>query len=366
MFQLDLMNHVKRVRRAMEELGGKAHIDTSDLSLDATIADRTLHFYPQFTRIKDNRRQYTYEFTDDIQVFNGWYPVLNKWWEFSSEKLKFKELLMERGLRTPAYFLDKNARPADVIIKHTTSSFGDGLRGPFKTVGEHAPETLLKDGEYYEQFIFGSIVKIWYWNETPICLKLRDMPVLKGDGSSTVQQLLDNERAIIAKYHSDDWFDLQDWNVLYGLLDYQGTNANAILPHGRQVLIDYRYNHCWVRMTWVPDNALPTCGIQGLREQLNEAGRTLWNEIPDPMRQDTVYTVDAILDSRDSLWFLEMNSNPQVHPDIYLPMFRDLFSRPTAPSPIVDAPPKPMPALLPQMNWVPNGDSIYQQVKGIA
>jgi hypothetical protein len=101
-----------------------------------------------------------------------------------------------------------------------------------------------------------------------------------------------------------------------------------------------------------------------LQEQLEEAGRILWKEIPDPMRQDTVYTVDAILDSRDCLWFLEMNSNPQVHPDVYLPMLRNLFSRVPAPAKAIDPPSDAAPPAIPQMQWAPNRDSIFQQVKG--
>ena len=363
MYLLDAMNHVKRIKKAMEELGGTATINFSDFSMDAHVGERAIHLYPQFSKVQQGKVSYTTEFGDEVGVFNGWYAMANKYWDFSSEKLKFKELVRERGLQTPAYFFDRSTSPRDVIIKHTTSSFGDTLRGPFREVGEHAPETLLKEGEYYEQFIFGLIVKVWYWNGKPICLKIRNMPTLECDGISTFGELLATERAIITKYHSEDWFDLQDWHILDLMLDYQGVRVEDILPAGHRVLLDYRYNNCWLKLTWVHDNALPTCDIPVVRDQLGRAGELLWNEIPEPMRQDTMFTIDAILDSRDCLWLLEINSNPQVHPDVYSSMLRDLFSREPAQENVAALPVAPMPAAIPATQWTPSPQSILPQAK---
>jgi hypothetical protein len=54
-----------------------------------------------------------------------------------------------------------------------------------------------------------------------------------------------------------------------------------------------------------------------LGEQLLAAGRALWHGIPEEMRTGVVYTVDAVVDSQDKLWLLEMNANPGLHPDAY-------------------------------------------------
>src|SRR5262249_49940846 len=147
-----------------------------------------------------------------------------------------------------------------------------------------------------------------------------------------------------------------------GLLAYQGLSANDVLPLGHQVLLDYRYNNCWLKMNWGPDNVLPTCGMVELREQLEDAGKVLWKEIPESVRQDTMYTLDAILDSRDCLWWLEMNSNPQVHPDVYLPMLRDLFAR--VPSQQrAGEPPSPSPPGMPLVQPGPGSHSPLLQVE---
>lgn len=327
MYVLDIMNHMRSVKGAMAELGGAAYVSAVDFTLNVAIGDRRQVLYPQFTQLTEGKRSYTAEFCDAAFAFNGWYASLNKAWEISSEKLKFKALMQKRGCRTPAYTFDASARPKDVIIKQTCSSFGDGLRGPFREVGESVPDSLLKDGEYYEQFVFGLIAKIWYWNDKPICLKLREMPVMTADGSSTVRELLERERGVIEKYYPEDWLSTQDWDFLDHLLRFQGAGPDDVPPQGRRILLDYRFNNCWLRMSWANDNVLPTCEIAGLREQLEDIGRLLWLEIPEDIRDQTIFTVDAILDARDCLWFLEMNSNPQVHPDVYQPMMRDLFGR---------------------------------------
>ena len=36
------------------------------------------------------------------------------------------------------------------------------------------------------------------------------------------------------------------------------------------------------------------------------------------------FVLDAIVDAQDQPWFLEVNSNPQWHPDIYAPMLDGL------------------------------------------
>jgi hypothetical protein len=111
------------------------------------------------------------------------------------------------------------------------------------------------------------------------------------------------------------------------LLAYQKVKSDDVLAPGVQVFIDYRYNNCWLKLTWDQDNVLPISDVPGLREQLERVGSQLWMQIPEVLRNNSIYTVDAILDNRDHLWLLEMNSNPQVHPDLYLPMLSDLFDQ---------------------------------------
>src|SRR6266404_8668354 len=122
------MNHMKCVKTALAELGGSASVNTADFTLDVRIGGRHRRLYPQFLVIRDLKRAYEFDFTEEVLDFNGWYPILNKNWDISSEKLKFKALLNEHGFRTPFHAFDAKARPRDVIIKQSSSSFGDSLR----------------------------------------------------------------------------------------------------------------------------------------------------------------------------------------------------------------------------------------------
>jgi hypothetical protein len=47
--------------------------------------------------------------------------------------------------------------------------------------------------------------------------------------------------------------------------------------------------------------------------------------IPAEIRDGTVFTVDAIVDTSNAIWALEMNSNPFLHPAVYELMLRSLL-----------------------------------------
>lgn len=123
------------------------------------------------------------------------------------------------------------------------------------------------------------------------------------------------------------------------MLAFQALDRSSVPAYGQQVLVDYRYNNSWIRFNFYSDNLLPDLGIDSVREELENAGKQLWLEIPEDMRVNTLFTLDAILDPMDRLWFLEMNSNPVVHPDLYRPILRSLLYADV--SPIAEAGPPP-------------------------
>jgi hypothetical protein len=92
MHLIDIINHMKRVKEAMAELGGEAWVNTNDFSLHVKVQDKQIRLGAQFALLTEGRRSYTVEFTKDVATFNGWYPALNKLWEISSEKLKIGAL----------------------------------------------------------------------------------------------------------------------------------------------------------------------------------------------------------------------------------------------------------------------------------
>ena len=67
-----------------------------------------------------------------------------------------------------------------------------------------------------------------------------------------------------------------------------------------------------------------------IARQLDAAGSALWRgAIPADIRADTLWTLDAIVDDAGTVWLLETNCNPMVHPDAYFAMLEGIF-RPAA------------------------------------
>jgi D-alanine-D-alanine ligase-like ATP-grasp enzyme len=60
-------------------------------------------------------------------------------------------------------------------------------------------------------------------------------------------------------------------------------------------------------------------------EQVRRAGRMLHEAIPAEIRAGTVFSVDGILPQDGQVRFLEVNSNPMVHPLVYARMVGDLL-----------------------------------------
>ena len=47
----------------------------------------------------------------------------------------------------------------------------------------------------------------------------------------------------------------------------------------------------------------------------------------DFRQRDRVYSIDAIIDTDQRLWILEMNCNPHIHPFLYEPMVTDMLNQ---------------------------------------
>jgi len=78
---------------------------------------------------------------------------------------------------------------------------------------------------------------------------------------------------------------------------------------------------------WSFDNENVVAAVRdtAIGAQFEQAGRRLLAAIPPDMRGDTLFTLDAVVNAGDQAWFLEMNSNPMVHPDAYRAMIENAF-----------------------------------------
>ena len=48
--------------------------------------------------------------------------------------------------------------------------------------------------------------------------------------------------------------------------------------------------------------------------------------IPESIRENTVFSVDGVVDETEDLWCFGMDCNPHIHPDIYPSILESLFA----------------------------------------
>ena len=143
------------------------------------------------------------------------------------------------------------------------------------------------------------------------------MPTVTGDGLRTLRQLIKR----IKVPHVDC-----DWQECQAIAEYQGLSLDAVVPNGRRALVEFRYQSLLhpVATDFPNANVLAKFAGTPLMHQLRRGGEVFWRGIPEGVRQNTLFTVDGILDRTGVARFVEINSNPAVHPDAYLPMLEGL------------------------------------------
>jgi hypothetical protein len=315
----DLLEHFKHLQKALDRAGCEAILSVANFSLLIRRGAEDRVLYPQFLAVSAGVKQYTQTFGMNARQFIGWLPYYNKRWEIATSKLSFKAYAKAHDIRTPDYSADPDADLRDVIVKRSISSFGAWIRGPFKS--SSATTLNLDSGEYYERLIRGKIIKAWFWNGIPVCLEQDTMPTLIGDGTSTIAALarkrLRGQKRRLSDPARQTALEKMVIDKVGQMATYQGHQLDTVMPTRQPLLADFRY---------ASELALPSYRqIVNLRSrlpsefgpQLAAVGKALWEGIPVDARQDTLFTVDAILDADNRVWSLEMNSNPFVHPLAY-------------------------------------------------
>lgn len=344
-YQTSLLFHCRALQSLLPRFRAQATLSFRNFSVELRGRGRYFHLAPQFTYREQGRLSYFPRMRDDTLGFVGWLPYFNKRWPAGSEKLAFKELCAANGLRTPPYSTQSADALGGVLIKHRFSSFGNGMRGPFAKADQGGAQCRLGESEYYEEFVPGRIAKAWYWDERPVCLEIFDMPTLTGDGAHTFFELV----AAQVQFPGEP----PGRAHLEALARYQGVSADDPLPAGAKLIADFRYGSPLFQLRVSHNaNVLAQHEKGEIGRQLAAAGPVFWQSIPENARQATLYTVDAIIDGEDRVWFLEMNCNPMVHPDAYFSMLEGLFGPAEAVATAAATAP-PLSSLLPGLSSMP-------------
>jgi hypothetical protein len=315
-YALSFLSHVNSISTCLPLFGGRAEIDFETAHVEIRARGRRVQLQPQFVVVKNGSMAFTPKLVSDAVSFCGWRAYFNRVWPAAVEKLTFKEFCTANRLRAPSYWINPQDVSKPAVLKRSRSSFSQGISSPSMPETIRASNPVLTHGEYFDEFIPGTIAKIWYWNEAPVCLEMASMPSVVGDGANTLRLLISRSKVAYVKL---------DWARVEAIAAFQGLSLDSIVPSGRQVLVDFRYISPLHAAHIVNQNVFPRYVDTPLVAQLRQDGRVFWRAIPEAVRQNTLYTVDAIVDSSQRAWYLEMNCNPIVHPDTYFAMFESFF-----------------------------------------
>lgn len=311
-FKRNYLQHALAVSHWLREHGATATIDPLTHVLEIRVGGRERRFEPQFIlELGDGEVAYRPQLTQNVSGFVGWLPYFNKTWPIAQDKLAFKAYALSEGICTPKWAADPALARGTFIVKARRSSFGRGLRGPF----EPASAVPLADGEYCEQFIVGKLLKAMYWNDDLAVAELVDMPTVQGDGLRTLRQLIGDRLAPTDRWPSG----------LESLATIQGLSLDGVVPARRVALADYRYVSALNPAQRVDHDVRQKIKGSKLEARLLDAGARCWAAVPAERREGTMFSLDAVVDSRGQAWFLEVNCNPQLHPGCYAPMLNGIF-----------------------------------------
>jgi hypothetical protein len=230
-------------------------------------------------------------------------------------------------VRTPRVYLDAAAATTNVVIKLARPGNSGIVRGPFAP-GSVPPEYLTASADVIcQDFVPGRMLEAWYWDDQLFAVDTRRRPFVVGDGVTCLREL------IACNCPRADWID---WTAAEDALRFQSQTFDTVLPLGKEVEVDIRFASMLQR-PFPPVNVLKTIVGTPVHEQLLRAGSVFRNAIPEDVRPRSPFVLGAIIDSQQKLWFTDMVTDVQIHPDAYDPMLRGLFGFPARaqPSPAV-------------------------------
>jgi hypothetical protein len=325
-----LYYHFKKLQDWGIKNNAQVTLNVNTFAVEVKCRGRYYTLYPMFAGEVEGRRMYVSTMPPSASGFCGWRPYGAMDCPHSKNKILFKNFLREKGIRTPEYVEHLKAAmnlDFDYIVKNSNGSFGRQIDGPFRKNETVDPGRINYSGSsetaYAEQFIEGSIVKVWFWGNRAFYAQVSHFPEIVGDGRSTSEKLVSSRFAQCAL----DWGRYAEREVIVACLRFQNTELHDIVSAGRSLWIDYRYGRDYEPnegSARESDNAL-----SGLIEKTGNQIPVMGAVVNDLLRQSfpapILVALDAMLDANGHLWWLEMNVNPMVPPECYEIMFLDLF-----------------------------------------
>lgn len=319
-------NHFSALQAWLAHAGAAATVDMTDLTMEVKHRGRYFRMYPMFQANLNEGQVHVPSLSPQVSGFGGWRPYQTITHPHSTDKQLFKQFLSEAGLRTPASWSDVAVPPeCDYVLKARTGSFGKQVFGPYRaqTPAVQRQSTAGEEkGLFVEQFVRGSMLKVWFWGARPFFAHMQSYPTILGDGRSTAGELLDRRFAITLRNAAPER------TFAEGCVAFQGVAPGDVPAAGQSLWFDYRYGHQYettAGATPNSDNALEPLR-QATGTQLDEMGSALARLLRATIPVPVMITVDGLLDDEKRIWWLEMNTNSLLPPEGYATMFADLFA----------------------------------------
>lgn len=320
-------NHFRAIQRWAAATGARATLDATTFQLEVRHRNRYFHLLPQFSASIDGRLCYVPTLVDDVRGFAGWRPYPPYSLELATDKLLFKKSFAEAGLRAPAMWPDAAHAEGDFVLKRSQGSFGVQLVGPFRFGRRFSADAAgAAQGEgtlFAEQFVAGSILKVWFWGQRPFFAHVEPYLEIVGDGERPIDELA-RARMDIAE---SEWPHSPDRAIAAASIDYQGARLEDVPAAGSRRWVDFRYGRAQraTPPTSRSDNALSSLG-DVTTGQIADAGHHAAGVLREVLPAPVAFTLDGVVDAHGDVWWLEMNSNPAFPPEGYAEMFADLFA----------------------------------------
>jgi hypothetical protein len=316
-----MLEHVRWLRNAVH--GADAELLIAGDTLLALVRRGEWHgaLHPRFAATSSGATVFSPQLHDAAEAFAGWLPYPVRQWPVAADRLLFKRTVQAAGLPTPAALLEAPEGTSHVVVKRSLRSAEHHVDGPFGTAAERPLD--VPAGEYYEPFVPGDRLEVWYWHGAPVCAEMQRLPFVLGDGVSQLGELILHRASHSGPRASEDGEAL--FAKAEGFLRYLGTPMSTVIPHGVRQTVDFRHDSPLSHPSDRDTVDLSSAGDNDWMRLLRRTGEVLLATFPEAERAATLFTVELILDDRNRAWLIEASSNPFVHPLVYPSMVETLL-----------------------------------------